>query len=211
MKTLKQQFKILKRVGPDRIEKEKFAELLTKMSVDHQPPSFSWRRLVIFLKSAPALVLFLILFLISSGTGITFASQDALPGDALYPAKLAVEKIMVAVAGNVEKKTELRLEYAGRRLDEVEKIVEQKNEIEEKEVAAVLEDYEKKLDDAQEAARIEKPDAPKAVSAVQESAKVYERNIAELISRAEEKKMSEKVKERLKRADRKSTRLNSSH
>jgi len=200
MKTLKQQFKILKRVGPDRIEKEKFAELLTKMSVDRQSPSFSLRRLSIFLKSAPALVLFLILFLISSGAGITFASQDALPGDALYPAKLAVEKIMVAAAGNVEKKTELRLEYAGRRLDEVEKIIEQKNETGEKEVASVLEDYEKKLDDAQEVARIEKPDAPKAVSAVQESAKVYEKNIAELISRAEEKKMGEKVKERLERA-----------
>ena len=200
MKALKRQFKILKSIKPDEIKKEEFAKLLAKMSADHRPPSFSWRRLPIFLKSAPALAFFLILFLIGSGAGITFASQDALPGDALYPAKLAVEKIMVAVAGNVEKKTELRLEYAGRRLDEVEKIVEQKNEMEEKEVATVLEDYEKKLDDAQKAARIEKPDAPKAVSAVQESAKVYERNIAELISRAEEKKMGEKVKERLERA-----------
>ena len=200
MKTLKRQFKILKSIGPDENKKEEFVKLLSKMSADYRPPSFSRHRLVIFLKSAPALALFLTLFLIGSGAGITFASQDALPGDALYPAKLAIEKIMVATAGNVEKKTELRLEYAGRRLGEVGKMVEQKNKTGEKEVAAALEDYEKKLDDAQKVARIEKPAAPKAVSAVQESAKVYEKNIAELISRAGEKKMGEKVKERLERA-----------
>jgi len=200
MKSLKRQFKILKSVKPDETKREEFFKLIAEMSADYRTPSFSRRYFAVFSRSVPALVLISALFLAASGAGITFASQNALPGEALYPAKLAIEKIMVAAAGNVEKKTELRLEYAGRRLDEVEKIVEQKNEIEEKEVATVLEDYEKKLDDAQKAARIEKPDAQKAVSAVQESAKVYERNIAELISRAEEKKMSEKVKERLKRA-----------
>ena len=189
MKSLKRQFKILKSVKPDETKREEFFKLIAEMSADYRTPSFSRRYFAVFSRSVPALVLISALFLAASGAGITFASQNALPGEALYPAKLAIEKIMVATAGNVEKKTELRLEYAGRRLDEVEKIVEQKNEIEEKEVATVLEDYEKKLDDAQ-----------KAVSAVQESAKVYERNIAELISRAEEKKMSEKVKERLKRA-----------
>src|SRR3989344_5154317 len=200
MKALKRQFKILKSIKPDEIKREEFSKLIAEMSANYQSPSFSWRHPAIFFKSVPALALISALFLVASGTGITFASQNALPGEALYPAKLAIEKIMVAAAGNVEKKTELRLEYAGRRLDEVEKIIEQKNETGEKEVASVLEDYEKKLDDAHEVARIEKPDAPKAVSAVQESAKVYEKNIAELISRAEEKKMGEKVKERLERA-----------
>ena len=200
MKSLKRQFKILKSIKPDEIKREEFSKLIVEMSADCRAPSFSWRHPVVFFRSVPALALISALFLAASGTGITFASQNALPGEALYPAKLAIEKIMVAAAGNVEKKTELRLEYAGRRLDEVEKIVEQKNEVGEKEVAAVLEDYEKKLDDAQKAARIERPDAPKAVSAVQESAKVYEKNIAELISRAEDKKINEKVKERLERA-----------
>src|SRR3989344_7355296 len=199
MKSLKRQFKILKSVKPDETKREEFFKLIAEMSADYRTPSFSRRYFAVFSRSVPALVLISALFLAASGAGITFASQNALPGEALYPAKLAIEKIMVAAAGNVEKKTELRLEYAGRRLDEVEKIVEQKNEVGEKEVAAVLEDYEKKLDDAQKAARIERPDAPKAVSAVQESAKVYEKNIAELISRAEDKKINEKVKERLQR------------
>src|SRR3989338_5645759 len=200
MKSLKRQFKILKSVKQDETKREEFFKLIAEMSADYRTPSFSRRYFAVFSRSVPALVLISALFLAASGAGITFASQNALPGDALYPAKLAIEKIMVATAGNVEKKTELRLEYAGRRLSEVGKMVEQKNKTGEKEVAAVLEDYEKKLDDAQKVARIEKPDAPKAVSAVQESAKVYEKNIAELISRAEEKKMGEKVKERLERA-----------
>jgi len=200
MKSLKRQFKILKSVKPDEIKREEFSKLIAEMSADYHAPSFSWRHPAVFFKSVPALALISALFLAASGTGITFASQNTLPGEALYPAKLAIEKIMVAAAGNVEKKTELRLKYAGRRLSEVGKMVEQKNKTGEKEVAAALEDYEKKLDSAQEGARIEKPDAPKSVSAVQESAKVYEKNIAELISRAEEKKMGGKVKERLERA-----------
>ena len=200
MKSLKRQFKILKSVKPDEIKREEFSKLIAEMSADYHAPSFSWRHPAVFFKSVPALALISALFLAASGTGITFASQNTLPGEALYPAKLAIEKIMVAAAGNVEKKTELRLKYAGRRLSEVGKMVEQKNKTGEKEVAAALEDYEKKLDDAQKVARIEKPAAPKAVSAVQESAKVYEKNIAELISRAGEKKMGEKVKERLERA-----------
>src|SRR3989344_1528067 len=200
MKALKRQFKILKSIKPDEIKREEFSKLIAEMSADYHAPSFSWRHPAVFFKSVPALALISAQFLAASGTGITFASQDALPGDALYPAKLAIEKIMVATAGNVEKKTELRLKYAGRRLSEVGKMVEQKNKTGEKEVAAALEDYEKKLDDAQKVARIEKPDAPKAVSAVQESAKVYEKNIVELISRAEEKKFDGKVKERLERA-----------
>ena len=200
MKSLKRQFKILKSVKPDEIKREEFSKLIAEMSADYHAPSFSWRHPAVFFKSVPALALISALFLAASGTGITFASQNTLPGEALYPAKLAIEKIMVAAAGNVEKKTELRLKYAGRRLSEVGKMVEQKNKTGEKEVAAALEDYEKKLDDAQKAARIERPDAPKAVSAVQESAKVYEKNIVELISRAEEKKFDGKVKERLERA-----------
>ena len=200
MKSLKRQFKILKSIKPDEIKREEFSQLIAEMSAGCRAPSFSWRHSVVFFRSVSALALISALFLAASGAGITFASQNALPGEVLYPAKLAIEKIRITAAKDTGKKTELRLEFASRRLDEVEKIVEQKNETGEKEVAAALEDYEKKLDDAQKAARIEKPDAPKAVSAVQESAKVYERNIAELISRAEEKKMGEKVKERLERA-----------
>ena len=200
MKSLKRQFKILKSIKPDEIKREEFSQLIAEMSAGCRAPSFSWRHSVVFFRSVSALALISALFLAASGAGITFASQNALPGETLYPAKLAIEKIRITAAKDTGKKTELRLEFASRRLDEVEKIVEQKNETGEKEVAAALEDYEKKLDDAQKVARIEKPDAPKAVSAVQESAKVHEKNIVELISRAEEKKFDGKVKERLKRA-----------
>ena len=190
MKSLKRQFKILKSIKPDEIKREEFSQLIAEMSAGCRAPSFSWCHSVVFFRSVSALALISALFLAASGAGITFASQNALPGEVLYPAKLAIEKIRITAAKDTEKKTELRLEFASRRLDEVEKIVEQKNETGEKEVAAALEDYEKKLDDTE---KVSPSDA-------RESAKVYEKNIVELISRAEEKKFDGKVKERLKRA-----------
>ena len=198
MKSLKRQFKILKSIKPDEIKREEFSQLIAEMSAGCRAPSFSWRHPVVFFRSVSALALISALFLAASGAGITFASQNALPGEVLYPAKLAIEKIRITAAKDTEKKTELRLEFASRRLDEVEKIVVRDSEENEEEsraekeenVVAALDDYEKKLDDTE---KVSPSDA-------RESAKVYEKNIVELISRAEEKKFDGKVKERLKRA-----------
>src|SRR3972149_3385731 len=107
MKSLKRQFKILKSVKPDETKREEFFKLIAEMSADYRTPSFSRRYFAVFSRSVPALALISALFLAASGTGITFASQNTLPGEALYPAKLAIEKIMVAAAGNVEKKNEM--------------------------------------------------------------------------------------------------------
>ena len=198
MKSLKRQFKILKSIKPDEIKREEFSQLIAEMSAGCRAPSFSWCHSVVFFRSVSALALISALFLAASGAGITFASQNALPGEVLYPAKLAIEKIRITAAKDTEKKTELRLEFASRRLDEVEKIVVRDSEENEEEsraekeenVVAALDDYEKKLDDTE---KVSPSDA-------RESAKVYEKNIVELISRAEEKKFDGKVKERLKRA-----------
>jgi hypothetical protein len=64
-----------------------------------------------------------VLIVIISGAGITFASQESLPGDKLYPVKILTEEVVVAVTPNPETKAKLRIEFAGRRVKEVEEVV----------------------------------------------------------------------------------------
>ena len=64
-------------------------------------------------------VLLLAFVVLSSGTISVYAAQSSLPGDALYPVKIGVEKMQVAVAANPEDKAYLHLKLAQRRIDEV--------------------------------------------------------------------------------------------
>lgn len=57
-----------------------------------------------------------------SGVGVVSASLGSIPGDPLYQVKLASERARIAVAQNAMDKTTLRIEYVGRRVDEVSRI-----------------------------------------------------------------------------------------
>ena len=73
----------------------------------------------------PALVLFLIIGSISSGwVASVSASMNSLPGDTLYSLKIATERAQLAFTGGANNKAKLQVEFAGRRLEEVSKIVE---------------------------------------------------------------------------------------
>lgn len=65
---------------------------------------------------AVSLLAFVVL---STGTVSVFASQSSLPGDMLYPVKVGVEKLQVAVTSDPEDKAYLHLKLAQRRIDEV--------------------------------------------------------------------------------------------
>ena len=65
---------------------------------------------------AVSLLAFVVL---STGTVSVFASQSSLPGDMLYPVKVGVEKLQIAVTSNPEDKAYLHLKLAQRRIDEV--------------------------------------------------------------------------------------------
>ncbi len=61
----------------------------------------------------------LLMFGVWSGSGLVMSiARDTLPGDMLYPAKLAAERISLLSANRYER-TERKLEIAGRRLDEM--------------------------------------------------------------------------------------------
>ncbi len=72
------------------------------------------------------------------GGGTVYASQSALPGDALYSVKLGVEEARLALAGP-QSEAQLLQEFAMERLEETEMLLQQ-NRVED--VAVALQDFQ---------------------------------------------------------------------
>lgn len=73
----------------------------------------------------PVLVSGLVLSVAFGGWVTTVsASYKSLPGDVLYGVKIAAEEAQVKLAGDSQSKVELKVEFAGRRVTEVNKLIE---------------------------------------------------------------------------------------
>lgn len=82
-----------------------------------RPPELSLGRL-----GMPAIIVVIVLALTAAaGGGAAFASQDSIPGDALYQVKASLESLQLALASSDEAKAQTYLELADKRLHEVEK------------------------------------------------------------------------------------------
>jgi hypothetical protein len=66
-----------------------------------------------------------ILATIVAGSGAIYASQGAIPGDALYPIKTAVEQIELKLTTGDDAQAQAYVDLAGRRADEVQNAVRQ--------------------------------------------------------------------------------------
>lgn len=64
-------------------------------------------------------ILVLVFAVLVTGAGSVYAAQSSLPGDVLYPVKVGVEKLQIAVTVDPESKAYLHLKLAQRRVDEV--------------------------------------------------------------------------------------------
>ncbi|HID65159.1 MAG TPA: hypothetical protein EYP49_20770, partial [Anaerolineae bacterium] len=73
------------------------------------------------------------------GSGTVYASTDALPGDALYPVKRAVEAVQLAASLSDANDARLRLAFAARRLDEAAALLEKNRP---QDMGPALADYE---------------------------------------------------------------------
>ncbi len=65
-----------------------------------------------------AALLVVLLFALSGG--LAYAAQSALPGEPLYPSKTAVEQLQLALVQSKTDRAGLELEFAGRRVDEIQ-------------------------------------------------------------------------------------------
>ena len=69
-------------------------------------------------------VVAVLLVIVISGTGVTYAAQSSLPGDKLYTVKLNTEQLQRVITIDDAAEVDLELKFASTRLDEIEAILE---------------------------------------------------------------------------------------
>jgi len=74
--------------------------------------------------SMASVVLVIILTVSALGGGTVYAAQDSLPGEVLYPVKLATEQIRMILPGSDVVKAERALGFVERRMGEIEALAE---------------------------------------------------------------------------------------
>ncbi|MCP4520020.1 MAG: hypothetical protein GY824_32895, partial [Delftia sp.] len=79
----------------------------------------TWRISVMRLVTA---LLVAVLGVVGLGGGAVWAASDSLPGDFLYPLKLATEDARLALASGSEKQVELELQFIEERVDEAREL-----------------------------------------------------------------------------------------
>ena len=95
------------------------ARLLDEISpVQDEHRKYRWDWLVSASPVRAASAGLLTFAVLAGGTASVYASQSSLPGDVLYPVKIGVENIQVAVTRDPLDKANLYLEIAQRRIDE---------------------------------------------------------------------------------------------
>jgi len=74
--------------------------------------------------SMASIILVIVVALSALGGGTAYASQDSLPGDTLYPVKLATEQVRMMLPGDDVAKAERALGFVERRMGEIEALAE---------------------------------------------------------------------------------------
>jgi hypothetical protein len=89
--------------------------------------------------------------LLLMGGAAVAASGSALPGQALYPVKKAVEKIELAFTNSPSSRAKLHLEFARRRLDELSALLEKRRNGEDVNIGAAMSSYKDEVADVEDA------------------------------------------------------------
>lgn len=122
---MKSIFKKLKHEKLTRAERQEIKINLLAFVVEH--PLSAPEQTIFNLFSWPryryAVVVLVVIIIIALTGGTTYAAEQTLPGDFLYPVKIHVnEEIKAALTFSPEKKTEWEARRAERRLEEVERL-----------------------------------------------------------------------------------------
>lgn len=142
-------------------------------------PSSGWATPLVRVAAALALV-------VVATSGTIVASANSLPEEPLYPVKLAVENAQLAIAPNDQARSELELQFAAKRVAEVQSAAQQDNPAA---VAQGVALYEQKVDAAVKASEAAAQAAPGAPEKVQETL----RQNAEVLKQVQSKVQSEQA------------------
>ena len=90
-----------------------------------------------------------IVFVLTGGLSASYASRSSLPGDTLYPVKIASEDVVLAISSG-DRKAEIEIEQAGRRLEEAIEISKNPSDIHQGEkLKKLIVSFEEKVNRAQ--------------------------------------------------------------
>lgn len=103
--------------------------LLAALSRQHPPPRTSW----LFLPRRLMPVLASLLAVAVLGTGTVMAASGSLPGESLYPVKMAAERARFAVTPSAAARARLLVRMADRRVEEISELEVEEAEEEEDE------------------------------------------------------------------------------
>ncbi len=151
MNRIKQQFKLLRSIAPDASRNTNFRRILqSRVMLESRalPARSIFAHIGQSMRATHALALAVIIALTASGSGVSFAAQNAIPGETLYPVKLATERARIAVTPGKKTKAELHLGFASRRLNEIEQLIEQNGDAHAA-ISETLTRYENELDESE--------------------------------------------------------------
>ncbi len=191
MRRIKQQFKLLRIIAPDASQKEHFRRILqSKITRESRalPACGMLIRMARNMRTAPALALAIIITLVGSGSGVSYAAQNAIPGETLYRVKLVTERARVAVTQDTKAKAELHLQFASRRLYEIERLIEQ-NGGAQAAISETLMRYEDELDEGEVLAMQDPILAQDITSIIGETTESHKRILERVAEKAHEKSL----------------------
>ena len=115
-------FKVRARVGlMEQIHERQAVTKWPWSRYNHQIKQIPQRRRF----SMVRIIVAIVLTLSAIGGGTVYAAQASLPGDALYPVKLGTEQVAMMLPGDNLARAERGLEFANRRVEELEALVEE--------------------------------------------------------------------------------------
>jgi hypothetical protein len=103
------------------------------------------------LGTVAATLIVIVALVLAGGGGIVYASTDSLPGGPLYGIKRATEQAQLFFAPAGTKRSELHIRFAQKRMEEVQALAEIKGQVAEEALAAMAEETELALEEAEKA------------------------------------------------------------
>jgi hypothetical protein len=111
------------------------------------------------LVTAFATLIVILALILAGGGGIVYASTDSLPGSPLYGVKRATEEVQLFLAPTGTRRAELHINFAQRRLEEVQALAQaKKGKVDEETLAAIAEETDLALEEVEGAHPADKSD-----------------------------------------------------
>jgi hypothetical protein len=157
MQSIIQKLNTLKDIQPsEKLVVEMREEVLSKAPVfcnlehNYNKKSIFDLSLNNFFASKMAVSFATVIFVLFGGFSASYASKSSLPGDTLYSVKIASENVVLAIASE-DKKAEVEIEQAGKRLEELAEISKKPSDINQGEkLKKLVANFEEKVNKAQD-------------------------------------------------------------